>query len=248
MTGSFVHRLWGAVPAATDVAGQPSAQPGQWQYEVTPYLWAAGIKGDVGIGRLPTESADVSFSDLWDHFDAGAMLGFEARRNRFGIAFDGLWIKLKDSQSTPGPSFGEAQGEFTQSMYGIAGMYRVAEGRAPVDLLIGARYLGLDADLTLTAGLLPETKRSVSKSWWDGFGGVRVSVPFGDRWAGVGYVDAGAGGSKLSWQALAGVNYQFSRAISGKVGYRYFKVDYEEEDLRYDVSMGGPYLALGFKF
>jgi len=234
--------------AAADVAGQPGSEPDKWQYELTPYIWGAGVKGDVKIGPTPSQSVNASFSDIWDHLDAGAMLGFEGRRNRFGFAFDGLYLKATDSTATPGPVFGNAEGEFTQQMYGLAGTYRVVQGTAPVDLLVGARYLGVDATLKLTSGLAPEVSQSQNKSWWDGFGGVRVSIPFDARWAIVGYADAGAGGSKLSWQAVGGVNYQFSHVVSGKLGYRYFSVNYDKDNFRYDMSMAGPYAAIGFRF
>lgn len=42
-------------------AQQPLAPPSdRWQLEVTPYLWAAGMQGDVGIGRLAAEGASAS--------------------------------------------------------------------------------------------------------------------------------------------------------------------------------------------
>jgi len=62
-------------PAAED-------QAGRWQYELVPYFWAAGMKGDVQSGPLPKTSVDVDFSEIWDNLDFGAMGAFEARKGR----------------------------------------------------------------------------------------------------------------------------------------------------------------------
>lgn len=51
------------------------AQEDKWQFEITPYLWAAGFKGDVTVqGR--TASIDKSFNDLLQYVDtAGSVMG-----------------------------------------------------------------------------------------------------------------------------------------------------------------------------
>ncbi len=37
-----------------------------WRFQLTPYFWAAGVKGDVQIRRLPSLEVDASFSDIID--------------------------------------------------------------------------------------------------------------------------------------------------------------------------------------
>ena len=78
--------------------------------------------------------------------------------------------------------------------------------------------------------------------------GVRYVVPLSQKWDFVGYADVGAGGSDLTYQLLAGVNWQFSRTLSAKVGYRYFYQDYEQDNFKWDMAMHGAYLGLGIRF
>ena len=55
------------------------AETDTWQFEVTPYLLAAGMDGTVGI-RGHEADIDVSFSDIWDDLDAGFMGLFTAKK------------------------------------------------------------------------------------------------------------------------------------------------------------------------
>jgi len=91
---------------------------------------------------------------------------------------------------------------------------------------------------------------SAEKSWVDPYIGVRVQHPIAERWTLVGYADVGGFGvgSDFTWQALAGVNYEFSKAIAGKFGYRYLYVDYDKDGFRYDMANSGLYLGVGIRF
>ena len=71
---------------------------------------------------------------------------------------------------------------------------------------------------------------------------------FAKQWTLVGYGEVGGGGTRLSWQAIAGVNWHFSKHLSGKFGYRYLSLDYDHDQLLYDVAMAGPYAGLGIRF
>jgi opacity protein-like surface antigen len=65
-----------------------------------------------------------------------------------------------------------------------------------------------------------DARYSVSVGWDER---LRVSHPVSDRWAIAGYAGIGGfgAGSDITWQALAGMDYRFSRSITGKFGYRY---------------------------
>ena len=55
-------------------------------------------------------------------------------------------------------------------------------------------------------------------------------------------------GSDVTWQAVGGVDYQISRKISIGAGWRYFKVNYETHDFRYNIAQSGPILGLRYTF
>ena len=87
-----------AMPVNAQSAGGPS---GDWRYEFTPYLWASGMKGDVQAGNLPRTSVDMSFTDILDILDFGIMGAFEARKGRWGLLFDAIYMKVSDPAPKP---------------------------------------------------------------------------------------------------------------------------------------------------
>ena len=249
-----------AEPVAS-TAPAPIEEPG-WTFEVTPYAWLAGIKGDVKAGRLPQTSVDMSFSDVFDVLDFAAMGSLEARKQRWGVLLDAQYLKVSESatSSTTG-SLGvarKASADITikETVVAAAVTYRLSQGPTLVDAVGGLRYVNIKADATIGASLFASggqsvagtVSRSAEKSWTDAYVGVRVQQPIAENWSLVGYLDAGGGGSDYTWQAIAGANYQFSKSMTGKFGYRVLKIDYDKDQFIYDARTQGIYLGLGFAF
>jgi predicted porin len=243
------------------MAQSSGEQAGRWQFELTPYFWAAGMKGDVQAGNLPKTSVDMSFSDIWDNLDFGAMGAFEARKGRWGLLFDAIYMKVSTSATSsrtgPGPIgatlTANANLTMEQTMLAAAVAYRVSDGPTATDVIGGARYSKIDADASISGSLFGQTgfvARSGDKDWVDPYIGVRVQHPIADRWTVVGYADIGGFGvgSDLTWQALAGVDYHFSKTLSGNFGYRYLDVDYDKGGFLYDMANSGLYLGVGIRF
>lgn len=235
-----------AAPPASTPAASPA--PTGWRFEVVPYLWGAGLDGDVKVGRLPAAGVEASFNDLLDVLDLAFMSTFVGHKDRGGFIVDALYFDLSGTTPTPEDAYGDADVGLTQQIYSAAGTYRVTDGKAPIDILGGLRYVDLAGDLELTSGIEAGREVSGSESWWDGFVGASIRWEFAEHWAVVGYGDIGGGGSKLTWQALAGVDWTFSPHLSGKFGYRYLSIDYDQNDLLYDMAMAGGYAGLGIRF
>lgn len=250
--------MFSAAPATAQSSG---ASRDAWSYEFTPYLWAAGMKGDTQAGSLPKTTTDMSFSDVLDVLDFGLMGAFEARKGRWGLFADAMYMKVSDSATVSrvgaGP-FGatltaNANVSMKQTMLAAAVMYRAIEGRTPLDIIGGLRYNKLDveatADFTLL-GLAASRTRSGDKDWVDPYIGVRIQQPLSDRWTFVGYADVGGFGvgSDSTYQLAAGFNYAFSQSVSAKVGYRHLKVDYDKGGFLYDMKTDGLYLGVGIRF
>ena len=256
----LIAAVWLGVctPATAQSSGEQAAR---WQFELTPYFWAAGMKGDVQAGNLPKTSANIDFSDIWDNLDFGAMGAFEARKGRWGLLFDAIYMKISTSATSsrtgPGPigatATAAADLKLEQTLLAAAVAYRVSDGPTATDVIGGARYSKIDAAANINASLFGQTgvaARSGDKDWVDPYIGVRVQHRVADRWTVVGYVDVGGFGvgSDLTWQALAGVNYDFSKTVSGKLGYRYLDVDYDKGGFLYDMANSGLYLGVGIRF
>jgi len=80
--------------------------------------------------------------------------------------------------------------------------------------------------------------------------GIRFIAPFAEHWSFVGYADIGGFGvgSDVTYQVIAGVNWQFSRTFAAKAGYRYFYQDYENNGFVWDMTSDGFYAGLGIGF
>jgi len=233
-----------AVLGALAALAAPGAAQGQaaehWEYEASPYLWTAGLDGTTRVGDLSVES-DHSFSDLVDKLDYGVTGAFEARKGRWGILFDGIYIKLSDDVSTVR---GTADVELVQQMYALGGAWRAIEGRAPVDLIAGLRFNYLKPTLGLGG-----VERGESKDAIDPYVGVRGRYPLDPRWTLVGYLDAGTfDGSDYAWQLLVGASFAWRPDRSLKFGYRQLKTKYSSERIEIDTTMQGLYIGVGFRF
>jgi opacity protein-like surface antigen len=246
---------------ATSAARAAGTNTDSWQFEFTPYLFGAGLDGTTGIGGV-TADVGTSFSDVLHHLDSGFMAAFEAGKGRWGFGFDGVYFRLKDQKtgSWQGPGgIGSATGELeatvTEQIYQLAAIYRLSDAAVTIDAIGAARYTRLDTDLNLvvtTGPVLPGGTSSLgaSKSWWDPVIGIRVIAPFANHWSFVGYADIGGFGvgSDITYQAIAGVNWQLSQTFIAKAGYRYFYQDYEDNGFIWDMAAHGMYLGLGIRF
>jgi hypothetical protein len=256
--GGAILATFGFVPTAAHAADGPS---GGWTFEFTPYIWGAGMSGEVEAGSLPKIDVDMSFSDILKNLDAGLMGAFEARQGRFGLLFDAIYMRLEHSgaasRTGQGPigatATASAELEMTQTLHAAAVACRVDEGRAPIDVIGGVRYSKVEADATIDGSFFNQTgsvDAGASKAWVDPYVGVRVQHPIAEHWTLVGYGDIGGFGigSDFTWQADLGVNYGFSNTFTGKFGYRYISVDYDKGGFRYDMANSGLYLGVGIRF
>ncbi|WP_165393324.1 outer membrane beta-barrel protein [Rivibacter subsaxonicus] len=229
----------------------------RWQFELTPYLWAAGMDGTVRVNNRPEAGLAVeqSFSDIFKILEFALMGEFEARKGRWGLTADGVYFKVNDEGAVSGPlgfvTLG-ANANLTQQMYSLAGSYRLVEGGTPVDLFGGLRYTSVkwDIDIAASVPVVADRRLVRNNDWIDPFIGVRVQHALDDRWSLVGYADVGGFGvgSDLALQAMAGVRYAFRPDIVGKFGYRYISADYDRHDFQYDMANAGFYLAVGFRW
>jgi len=225
---------------------------GEWQFEVTPYLWGAGMKGDVQAGNLPRTHVDMGFADILENLDFGIMGALEARKGRWGFLLDAIYMKVSDAgTASQGPLSVTADATFKQKMFAGAVAYRLSDGPTLVDLIGGARYSKLRVKAVIDAslfGLAGRTERIANTSWTDGYVGVRLQTPIADRWTLVGYGDVGAGGSDSTWQAAVGAQYDYSKDVAIKFGYRYLSVDYDKSGFLYDMDSAGVYVGAGLRF
>src|SRR5262249_22075054 len=75
------------------------ARADEWQWNVTPYVWAANLGANVSIADRPAIDRNISFGDLIKDLDMTAQVHLEMQHGRNGLMFDVFSNQLsKDSQ------------------------------------------------------------------------------------------------------------------------------------------------------
>jgi opacity protein-like surface antigen len=242
-----------AAPLAAQTSSKPAtteASPPKWQFELTPYLWMAGISGTIGIGRLPSQEVSASFGDILSHLTFAIMGTGEVRRGRFGLLADAVYMNLSQNDTTAPPGFSGTDVNVKQGLYTFAATFRTTRGKIPLDVVAGGRYANLTSTISLAAGALPARSGVASEGWWAPFIGLRVLLPLSRKWELAGYGDFGGfdGYANTQWQLLGGINFKISKLVVAKAGYRYIDVEYIKNELKQDLAYSGFYLGAGFRF
>jgi hypothetical protein len=232
---------------AAPVAPPPSG----WTFQFTPYLWAAGLKGDVALGPLaPPVGIDLSFGDIFDHLRMAFMGTFEARNGRFGLIADVAYLYLVADATGP-LGFFNGQLKDKTAFGTFAGAYRVYDqGGAWFDVVAGGRAWWIDAKLNITGPGPTSISVGRDKSWIDPIIGLRARAHLTPQV--FVQLDADVGGfgvaSKSTWQVAGILGYQYSPTTSFFGGYRYLAVDYNRNGFVWDVQLAGPVFGASFKF
>jgi hypothetical protein len=226
----------------------PAAMDGRWHFNLAPYVWMTGIKGDVSVGNRLTVPIDASFSDILDNFDLGFQGRFEARKDRLGFATDFVWMNLGiDAVHTQVADF---KVDFRQFVAEGIGFYRVASGGradnpAHLDVLAGVRYTTSRTRLTAESAAGNEFNGNFQDlDWVDAVGGVKFRAPLGSKVSILGRTDIAGLGSDLTWNLEGDLAFLASRHWTLGAGWRYMDIDYDKgegiERRQLDLAYSGP--------
>ena len=200
-----------------------NAQDAKWDFTGYLYLWGPALSGETTTGG----SIDISFSDILDNLDFALMGAVEARRGRFSIFADALYLDLSDDEGAavgPGiPASADAD---------VRGNSIFPALLAMILLTTPARgslfWVGFGAWIStpvLTFPLLLDHSASLGGSTTgDAIIGLRGTTQIADRWGFSYYTDIGAGESDLTAQLSAAVNYRINN-WDLVFGYRYLTWD-----------------------
>jgi hypothetical protein len=229
---------------------------GDWRFQLTPYLWFAGLKGDVAtIPGAPVAPIDISPSQAIEDTEVGLMLLVDAKRGRHGVFADFMYTDVRSDEELLPPPIGLTLRSVTKTtMVSLAYQYEVyRQESAVIDLLLGARYWDIDSELRFGSGsgLLDGQRVNHDESWIDPMLGIKGHAPLGSSRF---YVEGGLGlggfgvGSDLFYEFSAAVGYQWNKAIGTAIGYRLFDVDYEDNGFIYDATQQGWQVGLTWAF
>lgn len=133
--------LPGKIPVSTE-----SVESSIWDVTVRPYGWLAGLEGTTGILGYTAETS-ISFDEILSSLDMTAALQLEAKRGRWLLLLDGMYLKMSAGAETPGRLLSTVNVEIEQIMAEAAVGYRIWEnGQGYLDVFAGVRYMRLGGD------------------------------------------------------------------------------------------------------
>jgi opacity protein-like surface antigen len=247
-TRFFMAALAGALLLPSlGAQAQTAAEPDSWKFSVMPYLWIPTVKATLNFDAKSVETKPDSYLD---NLDFAGMLSGTARKGRWVIGSDLMYLHVSDSQSkvrAGGLLDTGGSIDLKGFVWTAAGGYSlILEPKANLDVIAGFRYFGLDTkvDTNIVFG------RSVEKdaNIWAGIIGARGRFNFGESdWFANGYVDVGGGSSTFTWQGAAGVGYAFKWG-DVILDYRYLYYSQDDGKLIDNLSFGGLALGANFRF
>ncbi|MGK7871029.1 hypothetical protein [Falsiroseomonas sp. E2-1-a20] len=240
--------LIGVSPAAAQRSGESAST---WQFSLTPYLWLAGVSGDVALPRQ-SRDFDAEFGDILSDLQFGAMGFFEARRGRFGLLVDGLTLITEQDVSTPrGLLFRGGSTRLTATELSMIGLVRVVETPSwDLDLGAGLRSWWIDAKVSLNHGMAAARSASGSTGILDPVLALRHDLRLSEQFGLTTYADIGGfgTGSRLTWQVLGALRWQVTESTAANVGYRHMAIDLSRGAVDLDVALSGPIMGVSFRF
>ncbi len=263
--------LAGALP----LAAQAQSAADEWKWGATIYGWFPAIGGTSSFptggagGNGGGSDISVSSQQVIDALKMAFMGSLEGRKGQWGFWTDVVYADFGASKSaTREFTLGHDQLPVSVSadlgldiktwIWTTAGTYSlVAKPEYSSDLLFGVRLLDMTNRLNWTfngdiAGLpLPGRSGSAEAGVnnWDAIVGVKGRAGFGadQKWFVPYYLDVGTGQSKFTWQASAGLGYDFAWG-SVLATWRYLSYDMKSDSKIQSAYLNGPTLGVAFRW
>lgn len=248
--------LAGGAMAAEDSESAPGlghvevvSQSGEekWSFQVTPYIWAAGLGGEIRpFTGAPTLGFRKPFKDVLKDLNSAFFVTAAAQRGQLVLLGDFSFSDVSRSGTVP-PGV-PARGGLRQVSLTLAGGARVVEtDHATLDIIGGFRTWQLRGSVDVTAVGI---SKSPEKTFTDALVGARSTLKLAPDWTLLIYGDTGflRTGSRETYQFVVTGNYAVSRDVTLSLGYRELGVDYRSGGTKLDVRMSGIVVGATFKF
>ena len=109
---------------ASAQSAKDAKSPSDWGFQVTPYLWLAGMGGTITTASGRSASFSQSVGDIFSNLNGGLMLQGEARYQRWHLLADFDYVSLTTDAARSGPILGQPSVKTTEYMGTLAGGYR----------------------------------------------------------------------------------------------------------------------------
>ena len=224
------------------------------QWLVAPYGWLPGVSVDQTFDDGSGGGSGEAGAEVLSKLDFAVMLRTEVARGNWGAMLDYIYVSLADQTTySPLPAINiRIEGDLDLEVVELGGFYRLAPASSGLDLLLGVRRIEIDLGIVLDWQDQPSRPLQVTEEIDDVFIGARYRLSFGGRWQAALRADYGFGGSDGTLNVIAAVGVHFGETFGVNAGYRYANIEFEQdlEGVREetDISLGGPFVGLTFRF
>lgn len=233
-----------------DVLAERERRGDEFFARIRPGVWAPWVRGDVTTDDQQAEF-DLHPGDTIADFDLGWTLGLEVGFDEFGVLADVLWLDVDEEDVATDEDFEEADAELSKFVTNASVAWTAPlDGFGHVGPHAGVRYTYVDSGLETVDEEDDQQTLEASEGWVDPIVGVTgridpegiIYIPY--------YADIGGivAGSEFSWQARAALGVKLHEMMGVEFGYRHLDIDYEGEELDYDVTTSGPTLDVTATF
>ena len=187
---------------------------------------------------------NVAPSEIFSNLQFGVMGAFEARKNKWAVGADAVYMALGTTIDRP-----PADIDFNQGAYTFTGLRQLND---KVDFVFGARWNVIQGKLGFKGPL--ETTVQETKQWVDPIVGLKLRQPLGGKWHFTMQGDIGGfgAGSDFAWHLFPIVGVDVGKRATLGIGYRVLSGDYETGSqnnlFRYDVITQAFVLGAAFHF
>lgn len=252
ITALFSAHIVNAQPSQSISPSTSTSTTDKWNYSITPYLWALGVRGSISHNGLSTGQVKLTPGDLLSDINMAAMVVAEAHYNKYGLYLDVMYGDLgKTSSKVVGRTDLNANTTAKLSLITLAPSFNLVNSKsAYVDGLIGARYLWLNASSTISDSafrvtLNPKSTQNITAA----VVGVKGRFNLGDSSYFVPfYVDVGAGqSSSFTSQAYLGIGKAFDWGDISLVAKNVY-YQFKPNNSNVDLNLFGAAVAVTFRF
>jgi len=216
----------------------------KWNFEVTPYLWAAGVEGDATVQGQDVD-IDVGFDDILDAVDAAGGLMAMAQRDNFVVWGQFDYVGTDTDQLDPAPAGGSIQTDSFLGALAAGYQFKGPLKDSTINLLGGIRYAWIENDYEITGGSSGKDSMDIV----DGIIVVGSSFRLTEKWRFNPMFSVGAGDSDLTWELHPTFRYQFKDNMALRLGYRRLHYDIEgDTGNEFDAAFHGFIAGLSIMF
>ena len=233
-----------APPALAQSPGSSGTNSDEWKFTLAPYMLLPWMDGATAVRGHELE-VDVAPSDIFSNLQFGAMGYFEARKARWGVGVDAVYMALGTDVDQP-----SANVDFNQGAYTFMGLRQLSE---KVDLVFGARWNVLQGKLEFKGPILTGTFEE-TKQWVEPIVGLKLKQRLRGRLSFTFEGDIGGfgAGSDFAWQLWPMVGIDVSKRATLGIGYRVLSEDYQtgsdNQLFKYDVITQAMVFGAAIKF